>query len=449
MNIVFKPVIDITEYLDENGNYTHEGTERLLRATEEEFRIFDSRKSQGRQSYHNMCRLINGVLRSDKPEIYIKIGQLIDSDDYKALSNLYYDLEMFGSSFTIYSTEVQNGISPTIYDIIGRIDDYMYIRLCVLYMFRRIQFDCPYIDYEGLFLELVGYHLSSTCTIHMIDELEFGDKRRVGLILADLYRTHGMSEDGETIERYICKNYEKIGNQKDYNMMGAESHVPIYAPHKLCFVTCVNNERMYEECMYYINRLYVPDNTVIDTVAVRDAENMTSGYNAAMQSSEADIYVYIHQDVCIINPFFLYEVLNIFQSDPAIGMIGLIGSKVLSPDGVMWHGVRIGNVYGVIPESTEGLKYDMPSSDKPHVTIPVEAVDGFVMITNRQIPWRSDLFDGWDFYDVSQSAEYIAHGYKVVVPDQTVPWAIHDDGTMNLFNYNKYRVRFLEEYRNN
>ena len=30
----------------------------------------------------------------------------------------------------------------------------------------------------------------------------------------------------------------------------------------------------------------------------------------------------------------------------------------------------------------------------------VEGVDGLLMATQYDIPWREDLFDGWDFYDL-------------------------------------------------
>jgi hypothetical protein len=77
----------------------------------------------------------------------------------------------------------------------------------------------------------------------------------------------------------------------------------------------------------------------------------------------------------------------------------------------------------------------------------VETVDGFLMVTNRDISWREDIFDGWDFYDASQCAEYRRSGYKIVVPRQNSPWTAHDDGIINIYNYDKYRRIYLEEYK--
>ena len=78
----------------------------------------------------------------------------------------------------------------------------------------------------------------------------------------------------------------------------------------------------------------------------------------------------------------------------------------------------------------------------------VKAIDGFLMATSVDIPWREDIFDGWDFYDMSQSMEFRRHGYLLAVPDQKQPWCLHDDGkVLSLLNYNHYRKLFIEEYK--
>lgn len=76
----------------------------------------------------------------------------------------------------------------------------------------------------------------------------------------------------------------------------------------------------------------------------------------------------------------------------------------------------------------------------------MEAVDGLLIATQYDIPWREDLFTQWDFYDVSQSFEFRRKGYRVVVPDMERPWCIHDDGFMKVVNYEKERLKFLAEY---
>ena len=69
------------------------------------------------------------------------------------------------------------------------------------------------------------------------------------------------------------------------------------------------------------------------------------------------------------------------------------------------------------------------------------------MATQYDLDWREDLFKGWDFYDVSQSAEFIKNGYQVVVPNLKDPWCLHDDGFLNLNNYDESRKIYLSEYK--
>lgn len=78
----------------------------------------------------------------------------------------------------------------------------------------------------------------------------------------------------------------------------------------------------------------------------------------------------------------------------------------------------------------------------------VEAIDGFLMVTQYDIPWRADLFDKWDFYDCSQSMEFGRRGYKVVIPNMKRPWCVHDCGFINLKNYDVEKEKFIAEYMN-
>lgn len=217
---------------------------------------------------------------------------------------------------------------------------------------------------------------------------------------------------------------------------------------KFCFILCINSENYYDECMNYIARLVVPEGYDIDVFAITEAASMTDGYHQAMEASDAKYKIYMHQDVFILYPFFLQSVLEIFASDKEIGMIGIVGTEKMAADGVMWHNWRRGELYvGDIEGRFDEMSYDSYRYQLSDGLWNVQAVDGLMIITSQDIPWRNDIFDGWDFYDVSQSFEMIRAGYKVVVPEQKIPWCLHDDGgILNLENHDKYRRVCLQEY---
>ena len=77
-----------------------------------------------------------------------------------------------------------------------------------------------------------------------------------------------------------------------------------------------------------------------------------------------------------------------------------------------------------------------------------ELVDGFLMATQVDVPWRDDLFNGWDFYDASQSLEIKKRGLKVVVPRQEVAWTMHDYGQISWSGYETNRLVFVNNYIN-
>ena len=217
---------------------------------------------------------------------------------------------------------------------------------------------------------------------------------------------------------------------------------------KFCFIVCTNSKLYFEECIRYIQRLYVPEGYQVDVLGITDAISMTAGYNEGMIASDAKYKIYMHQDVFILYPLFLQSILEIFQQDERIGMIGMVGAEKMPADGVMWHNSRRGNLYmsrgGKMDNAL--VPYDEYQYLIEHGLWDVQAIDGLMMITSQNIPWRQDIFDGWDFYDASHSFEMIKAGYRVVVPEQTNPWCMHDDGRLNLKSYDKYRQKFLIEY---
>lgn len=212
---------------------------------------------------------------------------------------------------------------------------------------------------------------------------------------------------------------------------------------KIAFITCINDQVMYEESIRYINNLIVPEGYEIDIISISDAGSITSAYNAAKDSSDAKYKVYLHQDTFIINKNFINDILSIFQNDE-IGMIGVVGAKKIPTNAIWWEA---NERYGQVFENHSGVMNLLSFSDSEREYEEVKAIDGLIMITQYDLPWREDIFDGWHFYDVSQSVEFELNGYKVVVPKQEYPWCIHDCGLVNTENgYEEYREKFLDEY---
>ncbi len=215
---------------------------------------------------------------------------------------------------------------------------------------------------------------------------------------------------------------------------------------KFCFIICSNDELYLQECIHYIHHLNIPAGYEIEVISIQGATSMASGYNEGMNASDAKYKIYLHHDVFIAYKNFLYSVLEIFNSDESIGMIGMVGCVKMPGSGIMWNTKRVGELFRFKNKDNIRLPhYQYNKRDGLHT---VEVIDGFMMITSKDLPWREDLFTAFHYYDISQCMEFRKKGYRIVVPIQQVPWCYHDGRIMNLINYNKYRKIGMKEYSN-
>lgn len=196
-------------------------------------------------------------------------------------------------------------------------------------------------------------------------------------------------------------------------------------PRKLAAICCTNDEAAYRECQRYLKALRLPAGFELEFVPVTGASGLAAGYNEGMRRTDARYKVYLHQDALIVHPDFLLEVVRLFQAEPSIGIVGLVGARRLPKSGVWWDTEdKVGKVFHTNSGRMDLL--DLGAGETPWTE--VEAVDGIVMATQYDLPWREDLFPAWDFYDISQCKEFALAGYKIAVPYQEAPWCVHDCG---------------------
>ncbi len=212
---------------------------------------------------------------------------------------------------------------------------------------------------------------------------------------------------------------------------------------KICFITCVTKERTYQECVFYIKNLNIPDGIKVEIMAVRNCLSITSGYNKVMNFVDAKYKVYIHENTFIINKNFIYDVLNTF-SNSSIGMLGVVGfNEVLETNEWCNPKEKIGKLY----HNYEGKINEYKYKDVEEEYTKVKFIDGLIMVTQYDVKWREDIFKSYYFYDTSQCMEFNNRGYNVVVCNQNKPWCIYE---CNITNKNENliedRLKFLKEY---
>lgn len=240
---------------------------------------------------------------------------------------------------------------------------------------------------------------------------------------------------------------DRAGAKADSRSAGDLSAASGVNDRKICFITCVNDPHLFDRARQYMRLLQVPEGFEVEYVPITDAASMTSGYNRAMKMTDAKYKIYLHQDVFIIYPNFLLDILRLFAKHSYVGMLGMIGIGSPLPEDAVW--VKAPNSYGKL----YGLNYDSPGElmliqfrDFLGEYQKARVVDGMLIATQYDLPWREDLFTGWHFYDTSQSMEFVKKGYEVGIVKQHVPWTIHACDVNQMIGYEEARRIFVQEY---
>lgn len=202
------------------------------------------------------------------------------------------------------------------------------------------------------------------------------------------------------------------------------------------FIACVNDEVLYAECERHIDALSIPKGYRIEKVKITAAKGMAEAYQKAMQQSNARYKIYLHQDTFILNKNLLYDILRLFMLHQRIGMIGVVGATRLPSTGIWFNSAL--HSFGEVRENRRGggLNYLLGGWNKQKYRLmrfrrvrkeylPVVVIDGLIMITQYDIPWRTDLYGGFIYYEGPQCIEFIKQGYEVVVPRQEQTWCMH------------------------
>ena len=186
---------------------------------------------------------------------------------------------------------------------------------------------------------------------------------------------------------------------------------------------------------------------IMDIIVVKQAPGMAAGYNYAMLHSNSKYKLYIHHDTFIIDYNLLHKLIKAFKSDTSIGMIGNTGSTHLTKT-ARWFESDIQhrrcNIYKDILLNVRHCNSLYTISDLEYA----EAIDGIFMATSYDVLWREDLFDGWHYYDISQTYEYRKADLKTVFTTSQPVMLLHETTTTKdpLDLYGKYQKVFIDNY---
>ncbi len=212
---------------------------------------------------------------------------------------------------------------------------------------------------------------------------------------------------------------------------------------KICFITCVTDAAEYNACLATLKRLKVPEGMTVESRVIEQAASMAGGYEAGRTSSDAKYKIYLHQDVRILAEDFLVRLIQAFRADEHLGLLGVVGCEALPTSGCWWES---DSLLGSIVDEMSGTLAPRVYRCSETACLPAAALGGLLLATQYDVPWRADLFQNFDFYDISLCMEYRRRGWGVAVLPQKEPLVAHLSGKKERLDFPDERQKFLQEY---
>ena len=193
-------------------------------------------------------------------------------------------------------------------------------------------------------------------------------------------------------------------------------------PSEVCFIVCSDDALEYSRIMEWVNNLYVPQNITLNSMQVTGVSKLPSGYNEAMEASDAKYKIYVRDGVRILNPYFLYNIIDIFETKTDVAMIGFLGSKYIPSGGIM----EDVDCYGSLAVAGENETF--VCGENPISDVYASFVHSCVVATCNDIKWNADTEYSDEFTCSVHAIEYKKKGLKTLIPPQEYPWVLYDYG---------------------
>lgn len=191
------------------------------------------------------------------------------------------------------------------------------------------------------------------------------------------------------------------------------------------YIPALGQQEILDECVELLatnstlsdTKLFVIDNASKTPLKsqyafiIRNEENagMVGSLRQAVQHSDADVLCYLHSDMFIFEPGWDAQILQAFEADPKLGMLGVVGAEVAEANG----GRSL-----VHCAFRDWVKHGHKPTKK---ITPVAILDGCCLIMRRELLLTGDLLDetlpSHHFYDKSLSLAFTMASHRVGVID--------------------------------
>ena len=212
--------------------------------------------------------------------------------------------------------------------------------------------------------------------------------------------------------------------------------------HQVTVVLNYRSEAGRDNAIRILSNLKMPEGRLY--VVPHSKHGLAAEYNRILAKDDAPYKIYVSDNIRALNPGLVEYLLQFFQQDPDIGMVGLMGGE-LPLDGNPSMAMRR---YGSYVYSGENGVLCGYRAENPLFLQKVHVLDAGIVATSCDIPWDESMDS--DFLMAAQCCRFRRQKLGVYVPMQNAPWVqYHEDRCL----YGKDsqmeeegRARFLENY---
>lgn len=182
----------------------------------------------------------------------------------------------------------------------------------------------------------------------------------------------------------------------------------------LSIVICSKKKELCDQLVANINQtIGIP----FELEIITGAESITQAYEVGLKKSTGDICLFLHEDVLFHTKDWGKSLLDHFNSDPTLGLIGLAGAKTHTfVPSAWWDCPEEDKVLRLIQHKPDGSKEDQDQGFEDQKRAEVAVIDGVFMALRKEVGAQFDqTITGFHGYDLDLSLAVQEKGFKVAV----------------------------------
>jgi hypothetical protein len=187
----------------------------------------------------------------------------------------------------------------------------------------------------------------------------------------------------------------------------------------LSIVICSKNKELCDQLVANINQtIGIPFELEISI----GSDSITQAYESGMRKSTHNFCLFLHEDVLFQSQNWGKSLLNHFNKDSSLGLIGVAGSKnhTLVPS-AWWDCSEKDKVIRIVQHKPDTQKEDQNQGFEAIKVVEVAVIDGVFMALRKEVGAHFDqTLSGFHGYDLDLSLAVQEKGYKVAVIQDVV-----------------------------